>query len=623
MLFHRVLILVALLFPGVLVCEAGQIFVSPYQAGPGKYPRFDSKQAEPGLAYGSVEGFPLPKTILFSVSTDELTADAAEWKSKGFDAFFLTGVMPDWSADIWAIDNESWTIGSGDKTFQKVKHACEICRGLGVEVFLTMAWSHPFDWFDDMAWRKIEDNFRQFAVFAQATGCTGVAIDIEYINQQYHFNWPGYTYAGYTRKELVGKLHARAEGIAEVIYNAFPDAVLLTFPEGTLSLGSVVQAAWVAVAARHNAPGGVHLCTEYTYRRPNIRYMLADAWLNNRLMQTLLTPEEKSYWETHCSLAEGLWPFGEDPDDYHGAAPSLEEFRQAYAASLMASRRYNWVYSHDRRPAMLGRPTEKAVEGIEDYMKVMKDRQIVQNDAYVQAAKDLRAMVLRDYSRDLGVSLVASFAGPREEGEVGLMPVSVIEGTPLQRMQPILWDLDMRIQQGAVVSGLRDELGTQTRWMVLGPFPNTEGQGYNTVFSPEKGIHLEVGYEGVQGTIRWTELPHSDSFTIDLTRLIQPNEQVCAYALCYVHSPADVKVQIRLGANDTCKLWVGGSLLLESPNDGRVLLDKEIVETTLPAGVTPILLKVCNNKKDWGFVFRITDEEGNHLKDLKFSTTPE
>lgn len=39
-------------------------------------------------------------------------------------------------------------------------------------------------------------------------------------------------------------------------------------------------------------------------------------------------------------------------------------------------------------------------------------------------------------------------------------------------------------------------------------------------------------------------------------------------------------------------------------------------------GVTPLLLKVCNQKKDWGFVLRICDTEGKPIEGLTVSTQP-
>jgi hypothetical protein len=46
------------------------------------------------------------------------------------------------------------------------------------------------------------------------------------------------------------------------------------------------------------------------------------------------------------------------------------------------------------------------------------------------------------------------------------------------------------------------------------------------------------------------------------------------------------------------------------------------VEVTIPAGTTPILLKVCQTKGNWGFYFRITDASGQPLRGVRFSTSP-
>ena len=61
---------------------------------------------EPGLAYGPVEGFTAPKTIVFSVGPEELEADAEAWAAHGVTAFFLDFIAREWSSDIWAQDGK-------------------------------------------------------------------------------------------------------------------------------------------------------------------------------------------------------------------------------------------------------------------------------------------------------------------------------------------------------------------------------------------------------------------------------------------------------------------------------------------------------------------------------------
>lgn len=597
---------------------------SPFKPGPGRYPRFDSKQAEPGLTYGKAQDLPLPKTVLYSVGADELLKDAEAWTAKGIGAFFITGVAPEWSADIWAADGEPWTIGASDASFQKVRQANELCKRLGADTFLTMSFSRHLEWFNNLAWPRILDNFRQFAVFARETGCTGVAIDIEYIGPQYHFSWEGYDYDGYTRKDLVETIRARMTRVASAIYDEFPDAVLLTFPESSFTLGAHVQSAWIEEAARRNAPGGVHLCTEYTYRRPNLRYMFAHAWLNNRLMQDRLGDTAKAYWREKCSIAEGLWPFGVDPDDYHGAAPSVEEFKQAFAASLMAGSRYNWIYSHDARPIMLGREPWKygAPDNLKGYMDVLAAREIVTDPKYLSVAGELRRLELRDFSPDLGLALAAAFAGPREEVEVSLMPAPLLAQSDVAPIQDELWKTGLRLNNGEAVD-MRKAYGTQTEWLILGPFDNAGKRGFDTAYPPEAEQAPAAEYDGVNGKVRWTEHREGPGrATVNLATLLQPAEEVCAYALCYVTSDRPRDLQVRAGANDAWKLWLGGRLVHENAEEGRVLLDRDVIPVSLPAGTTPILLKVCNNRKDWGFVFRITDTEGKPVEGLEYRLAP-
>ncbi|MFH1744420.1 MAG: hypothetical protein ABIH23_35910, partial [bacterium] len=309
-------------------------------------PKQASEIAEPGLIYGKVDDLPLPKTILFSAGPDQIIADAEEWSRRGINAFFLDFIAREWSSDIWAKDGKPWTIGESDDNFQKAKKANEICNRIGSDTFLKISFDHPFEWFNEIAWQRIYNNFKQFAIFARETGCTGIALDIEYVSEQYDFFWEGYTYEGYTRKDLINKIFERMTTVIQVLYDEFPDMVFLTFPEEGLNLGSIIHVAWIEEAARRNAPGGVHYCTEYTYRNPNVRYMFGHAWACNELFQRLLSEQAKKYWIDKCSIAEGVWPFGFNYEKTHDPGLSREEFHQAFASSLMVSKRYNWIYSH-------------------------------------------------------------------------------------------------------------------------------------------------------------------------------------------------------------------------------------------------------------------------------------
>ncbi len=587
----------------------------------GVLPETESTQAVPDLTYGSAGDLELPKTILFSAGPDHIIADAEEWARRGVDAFFLDFVAREWSSDIWARDGKPWTIGESDETFQKAKEANAVCKRIGSETFLKIAFDHHFEWFNDLAWDQAYHNFRQFAIFARESGCTGMALDIEYVGEQYDFEWEGYTYDAYTRQDLVDKIGERMTRVAEILYDEFPDMVFLTFPEQGLSLGAIVHLAWIEEAARRDAPGGIHYCTEYTYRNPNIRYMFGHAWGCGHLFKRLLSSRATNYWVEKCSIAEGIWPFGFNYQSVYEPGMPLDEFRQAYAASLMASRRYNWIYSHNCREQLIGRGLDQ-YEGDADlsaYLDVIADRKIVTTPKYVALAKDLRAMHRDDYADALGLRPVISFAGPQDTPRIRLTPIGTFDAREIERT----WDVALDWFLGEDLN-LGEYFGTVTDWMVLGPFDNAEGfAGHHAVYPPEQAIGLDGEYDGLTGKVRWAEHRQEGRLaSVDFTKLFKPAEHVTAYALCYVTSRVEHDIHIRVGTNDAGKLWLGDTLVFDHPGESTALLDGRIIPATLPVGTTPILIKISNGGLNWGFVFRITDPTGHLINNLRYSLRP-
>jgi hypothetical protein len=580
-----------------------------------------AQHAEPGVTYGHLQDLPLPRTILFSAGPDEIAADAEGWARHGIQAFFLDFVARDWSSDIWAADGEPWTIGKADKSFQKTKRATEASRRIGSEVFLKVAFDHPFDWFNDTAWQQIVHNFRQFAIFARDSGCHGVALDIEYVGEQYDYTWAGYRYDGYTRRDLFRKVQERMTQVVRALYDEFPGLVLLTFPECGLSLGSAIQAAWIEEAARRNAPGGVHYCTEYTYRNPNIRFMFGHAVACNELFQRLLSSRARKYWAGKCTIAAGVWPLGSDYQTAHNPGLSVGDFRQGIAASLMLSRRYNWIYSHNSREQLLGRELGVYTNGVDilPYLKIMAEREIVTTPKYVALAKEIRQMRRRDFAWDLGLATSLSVAGPRDLPILRLLPPTLTDAVE----QEGHWQAALEEYHGKAVD-FHEHFGTLTHWLLLGPFPNGEPfAGHSVAYPPEQGLDLRAEYDGVIGKVRWQEYQAPPpAASVDLTKVFKPTEHVTAYALGYLTSSVEREVQLRLGSNDAAKLWVGGKLLLDYPLEGTAYLDRDVLATRLPRGTTPILLKVSNRLFNWGFVFRITDQRGHPLRDLQWSLAP-
>ena len=580
-----------------------------------------SAVAEPGLEYGAAAELPLPKTILFSAGPEAIAKDAEEWARHGVNAFFMDFVAREWSSDIWARDGKPWTIGASDETFQQAAAANEVCRRIGSETFLKVSFDHCFEWFNDIAWQQANHNFRQFALFARESGCHGMALDIEYVGEQYDFDWEGYDYDGYTRADLVAKIRERMTRVIQILYDEFPDMTFLTFPEQGLGIGAHIHAVWIEEAARRNAPGGVHYCTEYTYRNPNIRYMFGHGWVCNSVFERILSKRAWQYWQEHCSIAAGVWPFGFNYQSVYDPGMPLEEFKQAWAASLMMSPRYNWIYSHNCREQLIGRDLDK-YDGDADlnaYLDVIAKKELVTTPEYVALAKELRALQQRDYSAGLGLLPFVSFAGPEDVPRAMLAPADSCDPSVLAPA----WEAALSYFLGSGIV-LNTVFPTQPDWMLIGPFPNPgDFEGHHAVYPPEELIDLSGAYEGVSGPVRWIEHHRDDAkLSVNLKKVYEPTEHVCAYGLCYVTSAEEREVQLRIGTNDSGKLWLGGKLVYDYPREGTALLDRDIVTATLPKGTTPILVKACNGELNWGFVFRITGTSGRPIEDLSFSLSP-
>ena len=140
------------------------------------------------FACGDIAKIEIPKTLLFSpISPEYLRDTAAEWKATGFDGFLFSGIMRNWSDDIWAADGDSATRGTDDSTFQRIKHCNDACRAQSItDNFIKVAfYKHVPLWTDDAAWGAIARNFREAARFAKMSGCRGIALDIEYVSEQY------------------------------------------------------------------------------------------------------------------------------------------------------------------------------------------------------------------------------------------------------------------------------------------------------------------------------------------------------------------------------------------------------------------------------------------------------
>ena len=157
-------------------------------------------------------------------------------------------------------------------------------------------------------------------------------------------------------------------------------------------------------------------------------------------------------------------------------------------------------------------------------------------------------------------------------------------------------------------------------WMILGPFDNFGGIGFNTQYIPENlpQIDIESEYDGLNGPVRWQK--HTDDILNGYIDLIPSVTWSISYAYTTILSPDEREVDFRFDSNDQGKIWINGIEVHAHTRTYAADIDREIIHVTLNPGINSILIKVCEEYKGTGFYLRITDKDGKPIDDLESLT---
>ena len=161
---------------------------------------------------------------------------------------------------------------------------------------------------------------------------------------------------------------------------------------------------------------------------------------------------------------------------------------------------------------------------------------------------------------------------------------------------------------------------TEEAWLILGPFDNTDGIGYDTAYIAEDATQIDptVKYDGVDGQVSWQKSTDNTlNGYVDLGRDV--NWRV-AYAFATVTSPDEREAQIRFDSDDQGKVFLNGEEVFTNTGAHSVRIDRSIIPVTLKPGENSILVKVCNEEVKWEFYLRITDPDGKPFTDLEINS---
>ncbi len=158
------------------------------------------------------------------------------------------------------------------------------------------------------------------------------------------------------------------------------------------------------------------------------------------------------------------------------------------------------------------------------------------------------------------------------------------------------------------------------RYMVLGPFPNTDVETIDKLLHSESPLNSEATYTGTHGkTVHWQEGTAGAGGYLDLRTNLSFEPQVVGYTLVYVHASKITDSVMLIGSDDEITVWLNGTEIHRNSIDAGASVDRDAVPCQLKAGWNTVLCQKVDLGWSWGLYLRFTDADG----DLRYSLQPE
>ena len=173
---------------------------------------------------------------------------------------------------------------------------------------------------------------------------------------------------------------------------------------------------------------------------------------------------------------------------------------------------------------------------------------------------------------------------------------------------------DHAIQKLQTGSWLKD-------WLLVGPIPlekknETSGHfkhisGFETDFlksvggeaNPNLKKNAIVRFSGGKTQCIFYQSPDS---MVNLVKTLSAEPLIAAYGYTEVECPEIQTINLALGTNDGCRVWLNGEQILDVPTERGLFIDDDIIPVVLKKGKNTLLIKVEQRGGAWGFCARFT-----------------
>lgn len=188
-------------------------------------------------------------------------------------------------------------------------------------------------------------------------------------------------------------------------------------------------------------------------------------------------------------------------------------------------------------------------------------------------------------------------------------------------------DVRARMGQDHDAQQIVRDLGFITRWQFIGPFDNEGRRGFaaDLPIEQSRGERPDVArsYEGKERAVRWRLFPDisRDGF-VALDAVARPAQNACVFAHTTVTSPRAIEAVLWLGAAGQIRAYVNAERVYSDEVVRGVFPDRVGVRVGLHRGANRVLLKVCTDAHDLGFIARFTHVDGSPTGELTVDPDP-
>jgi HEAT repeat protein len=151
------------------------------------------------------------------------------------------------------------------------------------------------------------------------------------------------------------------------------------------------------------------------------------------------------------------------------------------------------------------------------------------------------------------------------------------------------------------------QLGIIRHWSLVGPFElGAQNAGWDKPYIDEPNVDLKARYMSGNRRLDWVQVVADERGVVNIAAALGQVDNAIGYAYAEIDVSAATDAVLRIGADDSEKVWLNGEQVFELWAARGLTIDQDKVPVKLKSGTNTILMKVWQNTLGWEFCVRVT-----------------